>query len=61
MENIYKNSVSSTIFPQTKIDGLITANNMLQTSTQANYAHFTAYKQQIDAALIAGKNGEVIL
>ena len=61
MENIYKNSVSSIIFPQTKIDGLITANNMLQTSTQANYAHFTAYKQQIDAALINGENGEIIL
>jgi len=52
MENIFIKSVSSTTFTQTTIDWLIAANNMSQSSTQASFTYFTAFKQQADGAII---------
>jgi multidrug resistance efflux pump len=52
MQNILTNSVSSTSFPQTQIDGLITSINGLQASMQSNFWFFTNLKQTIDSSLI---------
>jgi len=61
MENIFIKSVSSTTFTQTTIDGLIAANDLLQTSYNANFTYFTTFKQWADSALIDNWNGELIL
>ena len=53
MENIYIKSVTSTVFPKTKLDWLMSANNMSQTVTQTNFTYFTQFKQSLDSALIS--------
>lgn len=52
MQNILTNSVSSSTFPQTQIDGLISMINWLQMSQQNNFSMFTSLKQNTDSSIV---------